>query len=678
MGLVQRFQKAIGAFRSNIDMGSVAKQLDDLIASNQLPTATEIEDRFAPVTKETDNVSQLDIRRTQKNIMYAAMYSSLRSWIGRTKSILDNYDYNDVTRDFALAEIWKMEPIMAGAVYSMCAKFSALSWNITGKRLPAKRYATILSEAAHMGGYGWGAYVSSVANDFYTTNRGTFSETAKIGDPLYGQLGELGHIDALNCTLTGNSQYPVEYWSDTTGQHIRFQPGEFFHFSSLPSPREMHVGAGFCAVDRSLRALKLLMGLHQYDDEKLSNLPPEGVCAVTGLTLEEFNDALALWKAARQKDKSLIFPQVLWLLASQPNAEISVNMTPFSSLPEAFNRKEVVDQYATTLAVCFGIDVREIWTIASGGGLGSAGESEIQHMKAKGKGPGEFVTAMEREINGELPDGVDWRFDTQDIEEDANQAAIAKAWIDAYMPLYNLPPAANSDQTGAVAKANPRPDKPNGAPTLPTTPLPKADTGGDMTFGGGQPNTPRQAEQVIKLKDFQRLLADKGVLPQWMVADDRHMYTDTSVHVSKDLHPDDVTKIVWDGHTGILKEERVYLGSFHSEPDVPVAAVAKSESEDDEKLDASTASFFNANELMEYATVEQALEFLRQKAQDIEDLEAKRNITGNPIPMNEAQRGNRITATTIKAELERWRNDPVLKPYVLTPDEEAELLKLEQ
>lgn len=783
--ILQRFGKAIRAFNSSMDMGQVAKQLDVMIASGSLPTASQVEREFEQ--KEVNTTSKLDVRRTERNVAYASMYSSLRSWVGRTKGIMDNYDYDDPSRDYALSIIWKQEPIMAGAIYSMCAKFSALSWNITGKRLPARRYATILSEAAHIGGYGWGAYIASVANDFLTLNRGTFSETAKEGDPSIGPLAELGHIDALNCTLTGNSKYPMEYWSDTTGQHIRFQPGEYFHVASLPSPREMHVGSGFCAVDRSLRALKLLMGLHDYDDEKLANLPPEGVAAVTGLTLEEFNDALALWRAARQKDNSLTFPQVLWLLASQPNAEISVTMTPFSTLPEAFDRKSVVDQYATTLALCLGVDVREIWTIASGGGLGSAGESEIQHMKAKGKGPGEFITATEREINGELPEGVDWGFDTQDIEEDANQAAIAKAWIDAYFPLYNLPPAGQKSADGVTnprpeSKANPQPNKPNGQPNLPTTPIPGVDTGRDMTNGGGQPNQPQQAEQVLSKKDFLRLLVDKKALPQWMVNDERLMLSDSTIHVSKEGHPDDVTKLVWDGRTGLLKEERVFLGSFYSGPDLPEADVMKGgegsgnfghagrpgkaggsspsatipaggmnldwkvedtikgslvlegidpDISDDDlkiaimsalpgalpyvnkasdiddvqilsrdsgadwievKLDVTPSEQAGQNWLdhmegeeewslyhgqKQFNNSREAMEWLVAYEKEIRDLEAKRNITGNPIPTGEAPRGTRVTAKTVRDELKRWRDDPVLAPYALTEDEEAELLKLE-
>ena len=76
-------------------------------------------------------------------------------------------------------------------------------------------------------------------------------------------------------------------------------------------------------------------------------------------------------------------------------------------------------------------------------------------------------------------------------------------------------------------------------------------------------------------------------------------------------------------------------------------------------------------------TVDQALEYLKQKADDILAIEAKRNITGNPIPDKEAPRGNRVTGRTIRDELKLWRSDPVLSKYALSEEEEKALLSLE-
>jgi hypothetical protein len=672
----------------------MAAKVDAAIKSGEVETG--------PIESK-ERLSQLDVRKTDHDLGYNLVYGSMRQWMQDvgTKDGKNRWKHvpahNNPNRDFFLATVWQDEPILAGAIYSMTAKMAALGWTVTGKRLHATNTARMLSRAAHMGGWDWGGFISSVSNDFYTVNRGTFIETAKDGDPTFAPMVDIGHMDALCCSLTGNSLSPVMYSSMETGQILRFKPGEFIHFASLPSPREYDLGAGICAVDRAFRAAQLLMGLHDYDDQKLDNLPPEGVAAVSGLTMDEFQDALKLWHASREAGNSLTFPQVLWLIGSDPSAKVSLDMIGFASLPESFDRKSVVEQYVNTIALCFGVDAREFWSMA-GGGLGSAGESEIQHLKAKGKGPGEFISTMERHINGELYDDTDFAFDTQDIEEDANAAAIAKAWIDAFFPLYNLPPkqedtmganpkAANpkytySDSsafgsTNAVTKArgNPSPDKPNGQPTLPTPMLPGVQTGGAMSLGAGSAgglgnsfagqsgaanSAKYRAEQVITKDEFLRILADRGVIPDYLVTDERIVVTDTEVHNDsfKERYPDDLAKFEW--HNGICKEVRVSLGSMWTGQPVIVAQLQPSTNIQD--------AIIIKEQSLEYDSVKDALDFLREKEQQI--VAEARNIHGDPIPDGEAVRGSSPTRKTLHDELERWRNNPILSKYALTVEEE--------
>jgi len=649
--IFQRIQRAATAFNKEpINFKEAEERIDAMIMAKQLGTGEE--------SKETKPSSQLDIRDNENMLAYYSTYGVLRDFVSRlaasekkwyTKSFPQGPD-----RDYLLDAMWHQEPILAGAVYSMVAKMTSLRWNITGKKRNALAAAKMLSRAAYMGGWDWGGFISSSAQDFYTLNRGVFWEAARGGDALYAPMVDIGHIDALNCTLTGSHKYPITYSSAMTGQTLNFRPGEVIHFTSLPSPREHLIGSGFCAVDRALRAVKLLMGLHDYDDEKLDNLPPEGLAAISGMSKEEFMDAVVLWKAKRLQDNSLTFPQVLWLLSTNPQLPITVDFKSFSSLPESFDRKTVVEQYVGTLALAFGTDAKEFWTFTGGMG-GNAGETEIQHMKAKGKGAGEFITTVERHINGELPEDADFKFDTQDIEEDANAAAIAKAWVDAFMPLYNLQPAGQGGAGGGgfeqKAKGNPVPEKPNGAPKLPTPKVQGVDTGGAMgTNEGGQS---KQAEQVINRDDFIRLLIDRGVLPDWMGNDNRTMITDTEIHnqVFREAERagDEVICLEWE--RGILKQKRVpgmiILNSPKVEPDKYPEALQK---------DISAMSYI------------QAWEHLMHLKEEV--LEATRGIRGEPIPESEAVRGSVPTRKTIHDELERWRNHPILAAYALSVEQE--------
>jgi hypothetical protein len=599
--------------------------------------------------------SKLDVRKTNANLAYYGMYSYLHAWVGTNKESVP--DYGDPSRDIYLSRIWRLEPIMAGAVYSMEAKMMALRWNVTGKKEAATAAAKLYAGAAYMGGYDWGGFIASTAEDFYTINRGVFWETPRVGSPLTGALADLGHIDGLSCTLTGNTQYPMIYVSETTGQIVRFRPGEFVHFASMPSPREEYLGMGLCAVDRALRAVTLFIGLHDYDEEKLSNLPPEGVAAVTGLTIEEFQDAVNLWRTQRESDNSLTFPQVLWLIGSQPTTTVSLDFVGFSEIPESFDRQSVITQYISTLAMCFGVDAREFWPISSGA-LGTSAESEIQHLKAKGKGPGEFISTTERFLNAENEPDVQFGFDTQDIEEDANAAAVAKAWIDAFYPLYTGTPAGKT-------KASPA-GKPN-TEAVPSTEEQPEEQGaqgaaqpGVSPFGmaPGQP----QPEQVIDKDQFLRLLADRGVLPEWMLNDQRVRVDDTSIHLNKEGHPDDIVRIEWD--SGVLKQVRL----------PPIILYTKSGSVDEVPEAVPFNGFYRDDGGNGKVSPDAVYAWMIEKEAEI----LERNIQGKPLKMEDLRKVSKITTDVIKAEIERWRKHPELAAYAPTIEEEIELLNESQ
>lgn len=651
MSLFTRIQRGvkggIRAFRGAPDFRVASEALDRMIEAGELPT----------IEKQVSTTSRRDVMKTTDDqVTSFQVFNAWRSYfMNRAPDKLPEYGLRD--RDIVLSEFWKMEPILAGAVYSMSAKMSSMKWTITGPRLKGLAAAKLLARAEHMRGSDWGGFMSSSAVDFYTTNNGVFWEVARSKvsrdgkiNRLAGNLSDIGHIDSLACMLTGNRKTPMVYYSELTGQELRFKAGQFISFTSLPSPREIYLGIGFCAVDRAYRAAKLLLGLHDYDEEKLSNLPPEGVAAVTGLTMDEFMDAVELWRIGRERDQSLTFPQVLWLIGSQPNVQVSIDFAGFSQIPESFDRQSVVSHYVMTLALDFGVDAREFWAISSGS-LGTASESEIQHIKAKGKGPGEFISLTERHINAELPEGVDFGFDTQDIEEDMTAATVAKAWVDVFYPLYQGTPAGQKGN-GAMGRTEetqfPKPPK-KGMQEGQQPDEPQKQPGGVPQQGGmpGNFGAPT-VEQVITKEQLVRLLADKGVLPDYLVSDERVAIEDSDIHIDKHNSRDDA-KFVWDN--GVLKEYRL--------PPVTISERDFQRPVQDEPVPAEDIE-------------QKMLEYLKQKEDEI--FEGKRSIRGKPIPEREVVRGASVTERTIEDELERWRKHPILSQYVPTREELEEVV----
>lgn len=631
---------------------AIADRIDELAAAGNLD---EILWESEAIQKEVLGVkNKLKIYRTSHDL-YAYHASILRNVVQRYNDKYVLSPHGDPQRDFILAEYWKSEPILAGAVYSMSAKMSTLSWQIHGTKRMATRYANLYSGMLSMNGMGWGDAISVTAQDFYTLDRGSFWITPRTGSHLTGALKEIGVIDALCCAMTGNWRMPVLYQSAVTGQLERLRPGEFAHFASLVSPREEFFGIGLCAVSRAHRAARILLGLSDYDWEKLNNMPPEGVAAVSGLTQDEFQDSLTLWRAARETNKSLTYPQVLWLLGSQPNTTVGLDFIGFSQIPESFDRDKVIEQYVNTLALDFGVDAREFWPISTSS-LGTAAESEIQHMKAKGKGPGEFITIIERYLNGEQPDGVEFSFDTQDVGEDMAAATLAKTWIEAFMPLYT-----GGQQKGALT---PNPTRgPGGS---------KPEPPGTATINKQLPGQPPQPgggdDKIIDKKQLLRLLIDRGVLPNWIVDDARTMVSDTGIAEKElaDIDPDQPIRIVWKAaRNGIGKFEYYRTEPIQIHPltndSAPTATVMQKEPENGVER--------------KFAGIELESELLvRMKAvaDELIEEELERNIRGKPLPAGEALRGPRVTVNSVKAEIERWRKHPLLAQYVPTLEEQQE------
>ncbi len=329
--------------------------------------------------------------------------------------------YGDPQRDEKLAEVWRREPILAGAMGSMAQKVAGLSWSITGGRNRVGRASRML--AGVQDGFGWQAWLQQGGLDFWARDNGWFIELGR--ETQDGAVVDLFNMDSTRVRATGRRDWPYQYQPAVGGGPATLIPqGGVVRLVSLPSPEERHFGLGFSAVSRAVRAARLLMAVHDYDWEKLSTMPPQGVASVTGMTSGQVLEAMSLYEADREAKGRHTFPGILWLASALPGAaNVAVNMTPFSSLPESFDRETVVNLYVYTLALAFGVDAREFWPATVTGA--TKGDALVQAQKAKGKGPAEFMSAVERMINFHvLPEGVDFAFDFQDDEEDLRRAQI--------------------------------------------------------------------------------------------------------------------------------------------------------------------------------------------------------------------------------------------------------------
>jgi hypothetical protein len=132
------------------------------------------------------------------------------------------------------------------------------------------------------------------------------------------------------------------------------------------------------------------------------------------------------YSADERNKNNTVWRNVMVAFGMDPAVPATAELFEFSRLPEHFNEPEAIRIAVLSLALAFNMDVNEIWSIL-GGQMGSGRESDVQHMKAKGKGPGAFLTETERGWNDglSLPPGIVFQYDFADAEEDQLAAQIA-------------------------------------------------------------------------------------------------------------------------------------------------------------------------------------------------------------------------------------------------------------
>jgi len=330
-------------------------------------------------------------------------------------------------RDVYLRDLVRsgVEPILTGAISSMVSRFVALGWTVTGGRNKAIAARNLLSNAEDA--KGWHIFLSKLVEDMLVCDKGGFMELGTQGRS--GPVKGIFNLDATACELTGVADWPVVYTPKVTGRGASSKQRPLdrhhvVHLPTMPSPDEAEFNLSMSAVSRALLAAQILKAINDHDIEKLRKLPPEGIMTVANITESQWKDVLSNYHEARKKENMSVFPGVMVLAGQSITQPPKIELTPFSTLPEGFNKKETVEIYVKILALALGVDVAELWLIPQVGATKAA--FSIQHMKAQGKGIGLVVSMVERALNfSVVPQGVTFAFDLPDDEQDAAKADIA-------------------------------------------------------------------------------------------------------------------------------------------------------------------------------------------------------------------------------------------------------------
>lgn len=337
------------------------------------------------------------------------------------------WGYNLKQRDAQLRGFWHTEPILASAIYMMAARMAAMPVEVVASDPKGVRPRNTIMNATRMlnsaeRGRGWQHFMIKLMTDVYTQDNGGFIEIIRRQNRPDSPVIGIAHLDSYMCERTGDPMTPVIY-TDRKGRERKLSWWHVQTIEDMPSPVEEMYGAQYCAVSRALRAAQIIRDIALYKKEKISGGFQRSVHLVSGVTRQNVEDALALAGENMLNMNLTRFNPPSIIPTIDPEARLNHVQIDLASLPDGFNEETTFQWYVTQLAIAFGVDYQEFAPLASGA-LGSGQQSEMLHLKSRGKGPAMMISQLEHTFNdnGILPSNVKLQFTVEDARGDEGRA----------------------------------------------------------------------------------------------------------------------------------------------------------------------------------------------------------------------------------------------------------------
>lgn len=331
-------------------------------------------------------------------------------------------------RDKQLRAFIGTESQFTSALGIVITRNSAFNWELEGEPRSADRVHQILTEANM--GEGWENFIAKVSLDLYTQDAGSFVEVVRDGALPTSPLIGINHLDSARCWHTGDPLKPVIYQDVKQKFHL-LNWWNVVTLSEMPTAIEGLYGLQWCAETRLMMAAQIMRNIAIYKKEKSGGRNTRAIHLVQGLTTEQVNDAIGDLKNRADAEGFMRYMQPVVIGSHDPQATLDVKTLELASLPDGFDEKTAFDQYVNMIAMAFQSDYQEFAPLP-GGNLGTSMQSQVLHMKSRGKGPGLFMKLIKNMMNNRiLPKNVRFSFEEQDLDAEQAQADISKTRAEA-------------------------------------------------------------------------------------------------------------------------------------------------------------------------------------------------------------------------------------------------------
>lgn len=326
-------------------------------------------------------------------------------------------------RDRFLRQFWKSEPILASAIASTAARYAAFGFRLQGLPRMVKIYQRILQGSDN--GAGWTPFMTKFVQDYLTQDNGAFILVIRAEDNPASPMVSLRNLDAGQCARTGRPEEPVVYTDKNGGRHLLKWYQVIAH-AEMPSPEERMYGVQMCAVSRLLRAAQIVRDILIYHSEKIGGRFNRAIYFVSGIHERQIKQYKLDQARNADNEGRMRYLEPAIIGSQDPTARVGVDKIDLASLPDGFDYDEQMRWYMNQVALAIGIDYQDLAPLP-GGNLGTSQQSNVLHMKARGKGPKLFMSNMEHTMNfcGLLPSTLHFAYGDQDIAEDTSKAELA-------------------------------------------------------------------------------------------------------------------------------------------------------------------------------------------------------------------------------------------------------------
>lgn len=350
-------------------------------------------------------------------------YDSSIFWlIGQYADSIVPWGRTHKLRDQQLRAFILDEPIFASALGIICSRNSGFSWKLDGTERLVNRYQDVLDNSDQ--GEGWHSLIVKTSIDLYTQDNGAFWEVQRVNDEdEKSPVIAINHLDAQRCWHTGNKYAPVIYL-DRLGRYHLLKWWQCIKFAEMPTSVEGFYGIQYCSLSRLLRGMQIRKNDLTLDYENSAGMNPRQIHLVKGITSQQLTDAINRAKASSQSQGLTRFMNPIVVGQIDPTADVGAETIELAH--KSYEDQEVAfNQYVNLLAMAFETDYQEFAPLP-GAKLGTSGQSEILHLKSRGKGPGTFMKLITHAINFRiLPRNMKFYFDEQDLEAQKGIAEVA-------------------------------------------------------------------------------------------------------------------------------------------------------------------------------------------------------------------------------------------------------------